>query len=136
MRFVLGYGLNDIHHMADVAKAAEAAGFDSFTFGDSLFYPKHTDSIYPYKGGDRSFLENIDFLDPTAAIASLGVSVFAARRASSSGSPRTRTPSACCGPFRGGASARTTARCRSSPDSCPARTRWARAACSPPGARW
>src|ERR1700674_2513131 len=71
MRFVLGYGLNDIHHMADVAKAAEAAGFDSFTFGDSLFYPKHTDSIYPYKGGDRSFLENIDFLDPTAAIASL-----------------------------------------------------------------
>jgi probable F420-dependent oxidoreductase len=71
MRFVLGYGLNDIHHMADVAKAAEASGFDSFTFGDSLFYPKHTDSIYPYKGGDRSFLENIDFLDPTAAIASL-----------------------------------------------------------------
>ena len=71
MRFVLGYGLNDIHHMADVAKAAEAAGFDSFTFGDSLFYPKHTDSVYPYYDGDRSFLENIDFLDPTAAIASL-----------------------------------------------------------------
>jgi probable F420-dependent oxidoreductase len=71
MKFVLGYGLNDIRHMADVAKAAEAAGFDSFTFGDSLFYPKHTDSIYPYKGGDRSFLENIDFLDPTASIASL-----------------------------------------------------------------
>jgi probable F420-dependent oxidoreductase len=71
MKFVLGYGLNDIRHMAEVAKAAETAGFDSFTFGDSLFYPKHTDSIYPYKGGDRSFLENIDFLDPTAAIASL-----------------------------------------------------------------
>jgi probable F420-dependent oxidoreductase len=71
MRFVLGYGLNDIRHMADVAKAAEASGFDSFTFGDSLFYPKHTDSVYPYYDGDRSFLENIDFLDPTAAIASL-----------------------------------------------------------------
>ena len=71
MRFVLGYGLNDINHMIDVAIAAEEAGFNSFTFGDSLFYPKHTDSIYPYKGGDRSFLENIDFLDPTAAIASL-----------------------------------------------------------------
>jgi probable F420-dependent oxidoreductase len=71
MKFVLGYGLNDIRHMAAVAQAAEASGFDSFTFGDSLFYPKHTDSIYPYKGGDRSFLENIDFLDPTAAIASL-----------------------------------------------------------------
>jgi probable F420-dependent oxidoreductase len=68
---VLGYGLNDIRHMADVAKAAEASGFDSFTFGDSLFYPKHTDSVYPYYDGDRSFLENIDFLDPTAAIASL-----------------------------------------------------------------
>ncbi|HTJ63011.1 MAG TPA: TIGR03619 family F420-dependent LLM class oxidoreductase [Alphaproteobacteria bacterium] len=71
MKFVLGYGLNDIRHMAAVAQAAEASGFDSFTFGDSLFYPKHTDSVYPYYDGDRSFLENIDFLDPTAAIASL-----------------------------------------------------------------
>jgi len=71
MRFVLGYGLNDIAHMIPVAVAAEAAGFDSFTIGDSLFYPKHTDSVYPYKGGDRSFLENIDFLDPVAAIAAM-----------------------------------------------------------------
>jgi probable F420-dependent oxidoreductase len=71
MRFVLGYGLNDIHHMIDVAIAAEAAGFDSFTIGDSLFYPKHTDSIYPYKDGDRSFLEHIAFLDPVAAIAAM-----------------------------------------------------------------
>ena len=47
MRFVLGYGLNAIGDMAEVAKAAEAAGFDSFTFGDSLVYPKHTESIYP-----------------------------------------------------------------------------------------
>ena len=73
MKFVLGYGLNDIHHMVDVAMAAEAAGFDALTMGDSLFYPKHTDSIYPYKGGDRSFLENIEFLDPTAAIAAMAV---------------------------------------------------------------
>jgi len=73
MRFVLGYGLNDISHMIDVAVAAEAAGFDSFTIGDSLFYPKHSDSIYPYKEGDRSFLEHIDFLDPVAAIAAMAV---------------------------------------------------------------
>ena len=73
MRFVLGYGLNDINHMIDVAVAAESVGFDSFTIGDSLFYPKHTDSIYPYKEGDRSFLENIDFLDPVAAIAAMAV---------------------------------------------------------------
>jgi probable F420-dependent oxidoreductase len=71
MKFVLGYGLNDINHMIDVAIAAEEAGFDSFTIGDSLFYPKHTDSVYPYREGDRSFLENIDFLDPVAAIASM-----------------------------------------------------------------
>ncbi len=71
MRFVLGYGLNDIHHMVDVAVAAEEAGFDSFTIGDSLFYPKHSDSVYPYKEGDRSFLEHIAFLDPVAAIAAM-----------------------------------------------------------------
>lgn len=71
MKFVLGYGLNDINHMIDVAIAAEEAGFDAFTIGDSLFYPKHTDSKYPYREGDRSFLENIDFLDPVAAIAAM-----------------------------------------------------------------
>ena len=71
MKFVLGYGLNDIDHMIDVAIAAEEAGFDSFTIGDSLFYPKHTDSVYPYREGDRSFLENINFLDPVAAIAAM-----------------------------------------------------------------
>jgi probable F420-dependent oxidoreductase len=71
MKFVLGYGLNDINHMVDVAIAAEEAGFDAFTIGDSLFYPKHTDSKYPYREGDRSFLENIDFLDPVAAIAAM-----------------------------------------------------------------
>ena len=71
MRFVLGYGLNDISHMVDVAVAAEEAGFDSFTVGDSLFYPKHSDSVYPYREGDRSFLEHIPFLDPVAAIAAM-----------------------------------------------------------------
>jgi probable F420-dependent oxidoreductase len=71
MRFVLGYGLNDISHMVDVAIAAEQAGFDSFTIGDSLFYPKHSDSVYPYREGDRSFLEHIPFLDPVAAIAAM-----------------------------------------------------------------
>jgi len=71
MKFVLGYGLNDIHHMIDVAIVAEEVGFDSFTIGDSLFYPEHTDSVYPYRAGDRSFLENIEFLDPTAAIAAM-----------------------------------------------------------------
>jgi probable F420-dependent oxidoreductase len=57
--------------MIDVAIAAEEAGFDSFTIGDSLFYPKHTESKYPYREGDRSFLETIDFLDPVAAIAAM-----------------------------------------------------------------
>jgi len=73
MKFVLGYGLTDISHMVDVAIAAEEAGFDAFTMGDSLFYPKHSDSVYPYKDGDRSFLEFIDFLDPVTAIAAMAM---------------------------------------------------------------
>ncbi len=72
MRFVLGYGLNDIAHMVTVAVAAEEAGFDSFTIGDSLFYPKESDSKYLYnETGDRTFLEHIAFLEPVVAIAAM-----------------------------------------------------------------
>jgi probable F420-dependent oxidoreductase len=73
MKFVLGYGLADVGHIVDTAVAAEEVGFDAFTMGDSLFYPQHTDSIYPYKNGDRSFLEFIDFLDPVVAISAIAM---------------------------------------------------------------
>src|ERR1700735_2495723 len=50
---------------APLAKAAEAAGFDTFTLPDSICYPEHADSKYPYNDdGSREFLDGVPFIDP------------------------------------------------------------------------
>ena len=49
---------------APLARAAEAAGFDSFTFPDSICYPKEGSDVYPYNDdGTRDFLDGVPFLD-------------------------------------------------------------------------
>ena len=53
----------------ELAKAAEAAGYDSFTIPDSIFYPREADSKYPYNAdGSREFLDGVPFLEPFSAI--------------------------------------------------------------------
>jgi probable F420-dependent oxidoreductase len=50
---------------APLAIAAEAAGFDTFTLPDSICYPEHGDSKYPYNDdGSREFLDGVPFIDP------------------------------------------------------------------------
>jgi probable F420-dependent oxidoreductase len=50
---------------SELAKAAEAAGFDTFTLPDSICYPKDADSKYPYNDdGSREFLDGVPFIDP------------------------------------------------------------------------
>jgi alkanesulfonate monooxygenase SsuD/methylene tetrahydromethanopterin reductase-like flavin-dependent oxidoreductase (luciferase family) len=50
---------------APLAKAAEVAGFDSFTIPDSICYPKDADSKYPYNDdGSREFLDGVPFIEP------------------------------------------------------------------------
>jgi alkanesulfonate monooxygenase SsuD/methylene tetrahydromethanopterin reductase-like flavin-dependent oxidoreductase (luciferase family) len=50
---------------APLAKAAEAAGFDTFTLPDSICYPEHADSKYPYNDdGSREFLDGVPFIEP------------------------------------------------------------------------
>src|SRR5262249_51878785 len=69
--------LTDASHALPLAVEAEKAGFDALQVGDSLFYPKHTDSKYPYTETDRSFLENVPFPDPGVL---LGAMATATRR--------------------------------------------------------
>ncbi|HLB85909.1 MAG TPA: LLM class flavin-dependent oxidoreductase, partial [Steroidobacteraceae bacterium] len=72
MRFVINYGLGNIDHGVPIARAAEAAGFASLGIPDSFFYPKHSDSRYPYTpDGGRSFIEHQAFLDPCVWIATM-----------------------------------------------------------------
>ncbi len=52
-----------------LALAAEEAGFDTFTFPDSICYPKEGSDVYPYNDdGTREFLDGVPFLEPFVAI--------------------------------------------------------------------
>jgi probable F420-dependent oxidoreductase len=49
--------------------AAEEAKFNSISFPDSLCYPQHSSSEYPYSGdGSREFLKDLPFVEPMVAI--------------------------------------------------------------------
>lgn len=51
--------------LVPLAQAADRLGFGAVSFGDSIFYPRSSDSRYPYNStGDRTFLENISMPDP------------------------------------------------------------------------
>jgi probable F420-dependent oxidoreductase len=48
-----------------LAREAEAVGFNSFTIPDSICYPEHADSKYPYNmDGSREFLDGVPFVEP------------------------------------------------------------------------
>jgi len=52
-----------------LAVAAEEAGYDGFTVPDSICYPEHSESTYPYTAdGAREFLEDRPFIEPFALI--------------------------------------------------------------------
>lgn len=52
-----------------LALAVEEAGFDTFTFPDSICYPKEGSDVYPYNDdGTRDFLDGVPFLEPFVAI--------------------------------------------------------------------
>jgi probable F420-dependent oxidoreductase len=52
-----------------LAIATEEAGFDTFTFPDSICYPQEGSDVYPYNDdGTREFLDGVPFLEPFVAI--------------------------------------------------------------------
>jgi probable F420-dependent oxidoreductase len=68
-RFTLHISMIDPAHYLPVAQAAEKAGFDNIGMGDSICYPRESDSKYPYTAdGNREFLENKPFLEPFTII--------------------------------------------------------------------
>ena len=65
MRFSYAEAMVDPSFYAPLASAAEAAGFDSFLLPESIVYPQHSATSYPYvEGGGREFLEDKPFIDP------------------------------------------------------------------------
>jgi len=72
MRFTYAESMCDPHHFFPLVRAAEAAGWDSFSIPDSICYPEVSDSKYPYTpDGNREFLDGKPFIEPFALISAL-----------------------------------------------------------------
>jgi probable F420-dependent oxidoreductase len=65
--------MTDPSFYVPLAQAAEAAGYDSMVIPDSICYPAHATSTYPYSpDGTREFLDGKPFLEPFSLIPALG----------------------------------------------------------------
>ena len=73
MRFSYAESMVDPAFYAPLAIAAEEAGYDSFVVPDSVAYPEHSDSKYPFNpDGSREFLDGKPFIEPFVLIGALG----------------------------------------------------------------
>jgi probable F420-dependent oxidoreductase len=73
VRFSYAESMTDPSFYLPLARAAEAAGYDSMVIPDSICYPEHATSTYPYSpGGTRDFLDGKPFLEPFSLIPALG----------------------------------------------------------------
>ncbi len=69
MRFSYAETFCDLSYLAPLARAAEDAGYDSFIVPDSVLFPAHSDTRYPYTAdGDRAFLEDKPIIEPFTLI--------------------------------------------------------------------
>ena len=72
MRIAYAEAMCDPAQYVPLAQAAEEVGFDAFVIPDSIAYPKHSDSKYPYTpDGNREFLEGAPFIEPFILAATL-----------------------------------------------------------------
>jgi probable F420-dependent oxidoreductase len=73
VRFSYAESMTDPSSYIPLARAAEEAGYNSMVVPDSICYPKHSDSVYPFNpDGTREFLEDKPFLEPFSLIPALG----------------------------------------------------------------
>ncbi|WP_066951266.1 TIGR03619 family F420-dependent LLM class oxidoreductase [Microtetraspora fusca] len=80
MRFTYAEAMTDPSYYLPLARAAEAAGYASFTVADSLVYPKESATSYPYTSdGDREFLEDKSFIETFILVAALGAATSTIR---------------------------------------------------------
>jgi len=73
VRFSYAESMTDPSFYAPLARAAEEAGYDSMVVPDSICYPLHASSRYPFTpDGSREFLEDKPFIEPFSLIPALG----------------------------------------------------------------
>ena len=73
MRFSYAESMTEPSFYSPLARAAEEAGYHSMVIPDSICYPRHSASVYPFNpDGSREFLEDKPFLEPFSLIPALG----------------------------------------------------------------
>lgn len=73
MRFTFAESMCDPSQLIPLAVAAEQAGYDSFSVADSICYPAHSDTKYPYnQDGTRAFIADKPFIEPFVLMAAIG----------------------------------------------------------------
>jgi probable F420-dependent oxidoreductase len=73
VRFSYAESMTDPAFYPALARAAEESGYDSMIVPDSICYPEHSESVYPFNpDGSREFLEDKPFIEPFALIPALG----------------------------------------------------------------
>ena len=73
MRFAYAESMTDPSFYAPLARAAEDAGYDTFVVPDSIAYPLHSDTTYPFNpDGSREFIEDKPFIEPFVLVGALG----------------------------------------------------------------
>jgi probable F420-dependent oxidoreductase len=70
MRFTLQLGFSHFSSFQTIARVAEEAGWSSIGMPDSYFFPKSTESDYPYADTDmiRGYIEAMPFIEPIVAM--------------------------------------------------------------------
>jgi len=72
VRWTVPFPLFPAEHLVPMAKAAEAAGFDTIAMPDSVFYPKEVSADYPYTAdGGRFWTAETPFVDPFVGISAM-----------------------------------------------------------------
>lgn len=72
MKFVISAAFGDPLHLADLARTADACGFEAMTFSDHVVHPETLDTPYPYtEDGTRRWEAFTDWPDPWVTIGHL-----------------------------------------------------------------
>jgi probable F420-dependent oxidoreductase len=73
VRFTLMLGFSRYEDYPTIAQAAEAAGWTSVSMPDSLFFPRDTQSEYPYADTNavRAYIEHSPFIEPLISITAM-----------------------------------------------------------------
>jgi len=73
VRFTLALAMLPPERILPLARAAEAAGWDSISFPDSVFYPEKVSAAYPFTpDGRRFWSSDAPFLDPLVGMPAVG----------------------------------------------------------------